>query len=71
MQMVVKNGGTFSLNAGESVLSVLKKRNLAIFSNCGGHGTCGKMCGALFERSAASAAGGPETVFAVAAQRRV
>ena len=60
MQMVVKNGGTFSLNAGESVLSVLKKRNLATFSNCGGHGTC-----------AASAAGGPETVFAVAAQRRV
>ena len=50
MQMVVKNGGTFSLNAGESVLSVLKKRNLATFSNC---------------------AGGPETVFAVAAQRRV
>ena len=42
MQMVVKNGGTFSLNAGESVLSVLKKRNLATFSNCGGHGTCGK-----------------------------
>ena len=29
------------------------------------------MCGALFDRSAASAAGGPETVFAVAAQRRV
>ena len=51
MQMVVKNGGTFSLNAGESVLSVLKKRNLAIFSNCGGHGTCGK-CAVRFLKGA-------------------
>ena len=44
MQMVVKNGGTFSLNAGESVLSVLKKRNLAIFS-------CGK-CAVRFLKGA-------------------
>ena len=51
MQMVVKNGGTFSLNAGESVLSVLKKRNLAIFSNCGGHGPCGK-CAVRFLKGA-------------------
>lgn len=51
MQMVVKNGGTFSLNAGESVLSVLKKRNLATFSNCGGHGTCGK-CAVRFLKGA-------------------
>ena len=41
MQMVVKNGGTFSLNAGVRVLSVLNKRNLATFSICGGHGTWG------------------------------
>ena len=31
MQMVVKNGGTFSLNAGESVLSVLKRGILRYF----------------------------------------
>lgn len=42
IQVVVKGEGTFSLEKGESVLSVLKDEKIAEISNCGGNGTCQK-----------------------------
>jgi uncharacterized 2Fe-2S/4Fe-4S cluster protein (DUF4445 family) len=42
IQVQIKEKGTFSLQKGESVLSVLRKENLMDFSHCGGNGTCGR-----------------------------
>ncbi|MBQ8527907.1 MAG: DUF4445 domain-containing protein [Lachnospiraceae bacterium] len=38
----IQKEGTFSLEKGENVLSVLTENNLFDVSHCGGHGTCGK-----------------------------
>lgn len=39
--ITIQNVGTFSLQRGESVLSMLKRHNLLTFSHCGGNGICG------------------------------
>ncbi len=38
----IQNEGTFSLEKGENVLSVLTEQGFFEVSHCGGHGTCGK-----------------------------
>ena len=51
IQITIQNIGTFSLQKGESVLSVLKDQKLLSFSHCGGKGTCGR-CAVRFIKGA-------------------
>lgn len=51
VSITIQNIGTFSLQKGESVLSVLKDQKLLSFSHCGGNGTCGR-CAVQFTKGA-------------------
>ena len=51
IHITIQNIGTFSLQKGESVLSVLKEQKLLGFSHCGGKGTCGR-CAVQFIKGA-------------------
>ncbi len=42
IRIVIREKGTFSLEKGENVLSVLREQKLLTFSHCGGRGTCGR-----------------------------
>ena len=63
VSITIQNIGTFSLQKGESVLSVLKDQKLLSFSHCGGNGTCGR-CAVQFTKgaSATSTVSSTETV---------